>query len=104
MSLFESVLSSVLLAVFMPLFFSMARDAELLRRRADSMRAELSRDSFIAGSFESAGTDFESWKAMCSSLHPEIKIKTAKLAFRDGKVLCECVWEGKRKVSVKDND
>lgn len=116
MSLFESVLSAVVVAMFMPLVFALTGEAALLQRSVDSMRAGLVRDSFIADSFDAAGPDWgaqkhdvdvdvasavESWKAMCSSLYPQIKIEISALGFKDGSVLYECGWEGKRKLSVK---
>ena len=116
MSLFESVLSAVLVAVFMPLIFALTRDANLLRREAEAMKAELVRDAFISESFEVASPNWgaqvqdgnvdvasavESWKAVCSSLYPQIQIKTSALAFKDGEVLFECAWEGYRRLSIK---
>ncbi|MBR6912644.1 MAG: hypothetical protein IKN34_02390 [Treponema sp.] len=51
MSLFESVLASLVVALFMPLFVSLGKESVSLRLSAQSVESSISRDSFISESF-----------------------------------------------------
>ena len=105
MSLFESVLASLVVALFMPLFVSLGKESVSLRLSAQSVESSISRDSFISESFSAAAiSEIDEWKEMCASLYPSVEISVSEVAAKGDVALYECAWAEHRKLSLKSRD
>lgn len=105
MSLIESVLSSIVISLFMSVFVTASLSFVSLKQRVDSKKQEFNRDYFIANSFrklsesnqsQNIEAEIESWKFLCNELYPKTAVSVHKVGVKETVSLYKAEWNGKK--------
>lgn len=98
MQLIETVLSSIMIAIFISFFASSVHFITTFGKKVEIENKKCNQDTFIFNSFSAIKIEMkiEEWKKLCNALYPNLEIQVQKVCTKSNSALYVCEWNQKK--------